>query len=41
MRAAAEQIDDATAANKTFGGGYGPGIGLMKSSHWPVTGELM
>jgi uncharacterized protein with von Willebrand factor type A (vWA) domain len=28
MRAAAEQIEDATAAIKTFGGGYGPGLGL-------------
>ncbi len=28
MHAAAEQIEDATAAIKTFGGGYGPGIGL-------------
>lgn len=28
MRAAAEQIEEATAAIKTFGGGYGPGRGL-------------
>jgi hypothetical protein len=28
MRAAIEQIEDATAAIKTFGGGYGPGLGL-------------
>ncbi|HEX9440487.1 MAG TPA: hypothetical protein VF909_12440, partial [Roseiflexaceae bacterium] len=28
MRAAAEQIEAATAAIKTFGGGYGPGMGL-------------
>ena len=28
MRAAAEQIDEANAAIKTFGGGYGPGTGL-------------
>jgi uncharacterized protein with von Willebrand factor type A (vWA) domain len=28
MRAAIEQIEDTTAAIKTFGGGYGPGMGL-------------
>jgi uncharacterized protein with von Willebrand factor type A (vWA) domain len=28
IRAALDQIEDATAAIKTFGGGYGPGLGL-------------
>src|SRR6266498_5293968 len=35
MRAAAEQIEDATAAIKTFGGGYGPGLGWRTARSRP------